>query len=238
MMKRIAETLLCWATLLTLAAPAIAQSDSLDVAADTISVASDDVTSASGDEAAAPETMPAAKKDSDHHELSYLVPELKGRGYRMSPGSRPFRNRVTFSPAAGQLGSHQLFAIRFGFYPNSWLGYEVALGHNPSESLHALIHTFNVILRYPIPWRLQPYGTLGYGMLTAYPGQAINADPVTKNTLTAGGGLEFYIRDDVAVRGEMRSATVMGQEPNTDGTVAYSYREYTFGFTFYRSLGR
>ncbi len=73
--------------------------------------------------------------------------------------------------------------------------------------------------------------------MTVYPGQAINADPVTKNTLTYGGGLEFYMRNDVALRGEIRGATVIGQELGRDGTVAYNYREYTIGFAFYRSLG-
>ena len=100
-----------------------------------------------------------------------------------------------------------------------------------------MLHSFNFILRYPIPWRVQPYVSLGYGMLTVFPGQAINADPVTKNALLGGGGVEFYIRDDVAVRGEIRGATVLGQELGTTGTVAYDYLVYTVGFAFYRSLG-
>ena len=64
-----------------------------------------------------------------------------------------------------------------------------------------------------------------------------DADRVSKNTLTAGGGIEFYIRDDVALRGEVRGATVLGQQFGSDGTVAYGYREFTIGFSFYRSLG-
>jgi len=124
-----------------------------------------------------------------------------------------------------------------GYSPNTWLGYELSLGHNPASSLHGLLHTFNVLVRYPLSGRFQPYATLGYGMMTVYPGQAINADPVTKNALTAGGGIEFYIRDDVAIRGELRGATVLGQELHNEGTVAYDYREYTIGFSFFRSLG-
>jgi len=84
---------------------------------------------------------------------------------------------------------------------------------------------------------VQPYATLGYGMMTVYPGAAVNADPVTKNALTFGGGLEFYLRDDVALRAELRGATVLGQEFGSEGTVAYDYREYTIGFAFYRNLG-
>ena len=137
----------------------------------------------------------------------------------------------------GQLGSQNLFVFRLGFSPNTWLGYEISLGHNPASSVHAVLHSFNVILRYPISWRAQPYVSLGYGMMTVHPGEALNADPVTKNTLTAGGGLEFYIRNDVALRGEIRSATVLGQQLGIDGTIAYQYREYTIGFAFYRSLG-
>jgi len=171
-------------------------------------------------------------------EITYLVPELKDAGYSVAPGRKAYKNRLGFSPAIGQLGSETLFAFRLSYHPNNWLGYELALGHNPAESLHAMLHSFNVLLRYPIPWRAQPYITAGYGMMTVFPGKAINADPVSKNTLLAGGGLELYIRDDVAVRGEFRGATVLGQERDQEGTVAYQYREYTVGFVFYRSLGQ
>jgi opacity protein-like surface antigen len=182
-------------------------------------------------DAAAP---PASAAKSD---LIYLVPSLEGAGYRVTNDRARFKHRISFSPAYGALGSEEEFAFRFGYAPNTWLGYEVSFGHNPASSLHALLHTFNVILRYPISGRVQPYATLGYGMMTVYPGQAINADPVTKNALAAGGGLEFYIRDDVALRGEMRGATIIGQQLNVEGTVAYNYLEYTIGFAFYRSLG-
>jgi opacity protein-like surface antigen len=170
-------------------------------------------------------------------DLIYLVPSMKGVGFQVTNDRNRFQHRIWFSPGYGQLGSQDLFAFRVGYSPNTWLGYEVSLGHNPASSLHGLLHTFNVVVRYPLSGRFQPYGTLGYGMMTVYPGQAINADPVTKNALTAGGGLEIYIRDDVAIRGEMRGATVLGQELNVEGTVAYDYLEYTIGFTFYRSLG-
>ena len=170
--------------------------------------------------------------------VTYLVPALEDAGYRVSNDKQKYKNRISFSPGIGQLGTQNIFAFRVGFSPNTWLGYEISLGHNPASSLHALLHTFNVILRYPVSWRAQPYLTVGYGMITVFPGEAINADPVSKNILTAGGGLEFYLRDDVALRGEIRGATVLGQELGSEGTVAYSYREYTIGFAFYRSLGK
>jgi hypothetical protein len=169
--------------------------------------------------------------------VTYLVPTLEDAGYRVSDGRKKYKNRISFSPGIGQLGRQDFFAFRVAFSPNTWLGYEISLGHNPASSLHALLHTFNVILRYPLPWRAQPYGLVGYGMMTVYPGQAINADPVTKNTLTMGGGLELYVRDDVALRGEVLRATVFGQELGSEDTVAYVYREYTIGFSFYRNLG-
>ncbi len=170
--------------------------------------------------------------------LTYLVPELEGNGYRVKPGPQPFANRLSFSPSIGELGSLDYFALRFAFNPNSWLGYEVSLGHNPAQSLHGVLHTVSMQLRYPIPWRVQPYVTVGYGMLTIYPGKALNADPVTKNAVTSGGGLEIYLRDDVALRGEMRGATIYGQQRGVDGTVSYAYLEYTVGFAFYRSVRR
>jgi Outer membrane protein beta-barrel domain len=179
---------------------------------------------------------PPARTRADNG-LIYLVPEMAEAGYRISPERERFRHRLSFSPGVGQLGKDDLFAFRLGFSPSTWLEYEVSLGHDPASSLHALLHTFNVLVRYPFPGRVQPYASMGYGMMTVYPGKAINADPVTKNTLTFGGGLEIYIRDDVALRGEMRRATVLGQELGSRGTVAYDYREYTLGFAFYRKLG-
>ena len=182
----------------------------------------------------APATADSSVSESD---LIYLVPAFENAGYRITKDRNRFRHRISFSPAYGQFGSDDVFAFRIGYSPNTWLGYEASFEHNPASSLHALMHTFNVILRYPLSGRFQPYATVGYGMMTVYPGQAINADSVTKNTLTAGGGLEFYIRDDVAIRGELRGATVLGQQLNAEGTVAYDYREYTIGFVFSRSLG-
>jgi hypothetical protein len=193
-----------------------------------------DSTASEASDSTAARTDSVSTKDG----VTYLVPELRENGYRISNDKQRFKNRVSFSPGYGEFGNQDFFDFRLGYSPNLWLGYEISLGHNPSSGLHAMLHTFNVILRYPIPWRLQPYVSLGYGMMTVFPGEAINADPVSKNTLVAGGGLEFYVRDDVALRGEIRGATVLGQELNQEGTVAYSYRVYTIGFSFYRSLGR
>jgi len=193
--------------------------------------------------AALPTAASAANAEADSTatgekgETTYLVPSLEESGYRVSPGRDKYKHRLSFSPAIGKLGKQNFFALRLGFSPNTWLGYEISLGHNPASSLHALLHTFNVVLRYPIPWRAQPFVSVGYGMMTVYPGQAINADPVSKNTLTFGGGLEFYIRDDVALRGDVCSATVLGQVLGSDDTVAYAYLEYTIGFSFYRNVG-
>ncbi len=173
----------------------------------------------------------------DTTDLHYLVPQMKEGATSISSGRRQFQRRLAFSPALGQLGAEDLFAMRLAFNPNEWLGYEVSLAHNPSSSLHAILHTFNLQLRYPLSGRFQPYASTGYGMITVHPGRAIQADPVTKNALAFGGGLEIYLRDDVALRGELRSTIVLGQYRGQDDTVAYTYREYTVGLVFYRSLG-
>lgn len=183
---------------------------------------------------AADETTPSEKSGD---ERQWLVPSLRDAGLSVSPGPRRFLRTFAFSPAVGRLGDEDLFALRLAYNPNAWLGWEVALGHNPTSSLQALLHTFNAIVRRPLPWRAQPYLTVGYGMMTVYPGRAVQADPVTKNTVTCGGGLEFYLRDDIALRGEMRAATVFGQEQGRGGTATYTYREYTAGLVFYRNLG-
>ena len=149
---------------------------------------------------------------------------------------RPFRHRLSFSPGYGSLGSKPLFAARVTYHPNSWLGYEWSIGHNPGQSVHAALHMVSAIVRYPLPGRVQPYLSAGYGMMLVFPGQSLNAAPVTKNALTIGGGLEFYIRGDLAVRADARRATMLGRERDRDGIVAYDYLQQTIGLAFYRSI--
>jgi hypothetical protein len=184
-------------------------------------------------------TAPLRAEESEPRadDRQYLVPAMEGATLHITEGRRRFARHFAVSPALGKLGEDDLFAMRVAYNPRHWLGWEIALGHNPASSLHALQHTFNALLRYPLPGRLQPYANLGFGMMTVYPGQAVKADPVTKNTLAYGGGLELYVRDDVALRGELRGATILGQDPGQDNTVAYTYREYTLGVVFYRDLG-
>jgi opacity protein-like surface antigen len=185
---------------------------------------------ARADEAAP--TAPAIGKNG----LEYLVPELIDSPYRLDDGPRRFEHRISVSPAYGALGSEQMFAFRAAYNPNDWLGWEGSIGHNPGQSVHAVLHSLSAIVRYPVPGRFQPFAMGGYGMVLVFPGTSINADPVTKNALTIGGGLEFYIRNDLALRGDVQSATVIGRQRDREGTVAYDYVEYTFGFAFYRSI--
>ena len=95
----------------------------------------------------------------------------------------------------------------------------------------------SAIVRRPLPGRFQPYATVGYGLTMVFPGRALNADPATENTLSWGGGIEVYLRNDLALRSELRGLTVLGGNRNRSGTVVYGYREATFGFSFYRTLG-
>jgi hypothetical protein len=168
--------------------------------------------------------------------LEALVPEVAHHPYRVEPGVRPFRHRLAFSPGYGTLGSKRLFVARVTYHPNAWLGYEWSIGHNPGQSVHAALHMLSAIVRRPLSGRLQPYGSGGYGMVLVFPGQSINAAPVTKNALTIGCGLEFYIRGDLAVRADVRRATVLGRERDRDGIVAYDYFQQTIGLAFYRSI--
>lgn len=168
--------------------------------------------------------------------LEALVPEMAQHPYRLESGPRNFQNRLSFSPAWGTLGSEQMFEARVAYNPSSWLGYEASLGHNPGESVHAVLHSLSALVRAPLPGRFQPYATVGYGMVMVFPGDALNADPVTKNALSIGAGLEMYIRSDLAIRGEVRSANVIGSDENQDGLVAYQYLQQTIGLAFYRSI--
>lgn len=168
--------------------------------------------------------------------LEPLVPELAARPYHLAPGVRPFRHRFAVSPGFGFLGAERLFVLALDYNPDGWLGYEAAIGHNPGQAVHAVLHSLTAIVRRPFPGRLQPYACAGYGMVLVFPGQSVNADPVTKNALAIGGGLEFYIRSDLALRGDLRHATVFGQMRDQDGVVAYDYLQGTIGLSFYRSI--
>jgi opacity protein-like surface antigen len=172
----------------------------------------------------------------DANKLDALVPALADHPYRLEPGPRPFTNRLSFSPAFGTLGNQPMYLIRATYNPSPWLGYEWSLGHNPAQSVHAALHSLSAMVRHPFPGRFQPYGVLGYGMMLVYPGRSVNADPVTKNVLSAGGGLEVYLRSDFALRAEMRYATAFGRERDHEGVVAYDYLQQNIGFSFYRTI--
>jgi len=168
--------------------------------------------------------------------LESLEPELASHPYRLDPGLRPYRDRLSVSPAYGWLGSDPFYALRVTYNPQSWLGYEASLAHSPGQSVHALLHTFSAIVRRPLPGRIQPYLSGGYGMMVVFPGLAVDAAPVTRNALVGGAGLELYIRNDLALRGDLRGATVFGGQRDHDGVVAYSYSQGTIGLAFYRSI--
>jgi hypothetical protein len=178
----------------------------------------------------------AAEAAPDARRLEPLVPAIDAAPYRLAAGPRPFRDRLVVSPGYGRLGTEQLFALRLGWNPSDWLGWEAGLGHNPGESVHAVLHTFGVVVRRPFPGRLQPYLSAGYGMLMVHPGLALNADPVTKNALTAGGGLEVYLREDLALRADLRQARVFANQRGRDGVVVYDYAQGTLGLAFYRTV--
>jgi hypothetical protein len=184
---------------------------------------------------------PAAAEDDRSaifHGREYLVPELAENGFAVEPGPRPYLHRFAFSPAFGRLGDEKLYTMRVAYNPNRWLGWEAGVAHNPGQSVHALLHTLSGVVRWPLPGRFQPYGTLGYGMILVFPGEALNADPVTENALSAGGGLELYVRNDLAVRVEARRLVVPGTDPVSGDAAMYGYREVTAGLSFYRGLGR
>ncbi len=192
--------------------------------------------SIAGDEAPTATVVPVAVSAAKGPRLEALVPELANAPYHLDAGVRPYLHRLAFSPGFGSLGSDRLFAFRVAYNPSAWLGYEGSIEHNPGRSVHAALHTVNAIVRRPRPGRLQPYLSVGYGMMMVFPGRTLNADPVTKNAVAAGGGLELYIRSDLALRGEMRRLTVFGRQGDRDGVVAFDYLQQTIGLEFYRTL--
>jgi len=168
--------------------------------------------------------------------LEALRPEAARAPFALAPGVRPFRERLAVSPGYGVLGRDRLFVLRAAYHPSGWLGYEAALGHDPGRAVHAVLHSFSVLVRWPLAGRVQPYGVAGYGMVMVEPGPSINAKPVTKNALTGGAGLEWFIRDDLSVRSEVRQAAVFGEQRGQPGVVIYDYTQATIGLSFYRSI--
>lgn len=184
----------------------------------------------------ASEEAPEVRRSAIFDGREYLVPALAQGAFHVDDGPRRFLNRFSFSPAFGQLGGEKLYTMRAAYSPNTWLGWEAAVGHNPGRSVHALLHTLSAIVRYPVPRRAQPYASLGYGMIVVFPGEALNSDPVTENVLSAGGGVEIYVRDDLALRFDARHVLVPGSRNGSDESVSYQYGEFTAGLSFYRGL--
>ena len=169
--------------------------------------------------------------------LTPIVPQVARDPWALDPGPRPFGHRIQISPAVGELGSKRLFTLRAAYQPSRWFAYEAELGHTPGSTAHALLHSLNLALRYPLPGRVQPYATCGYGMAVVKPGRSDNATDVTANLVAAGGGVEFYLREDLAVRVEARNVTFLGGERDRAGTVAYDYAAWTAGLSFSRRMG-
>lgn len=180
--------------------------------------------------------LPSRAAAGDQPPLQSLNPELAEHPYQLEPGVRPYEHRLAVSPAFGFLGSDRLFAMRVEYSPNSWLSYEGSIAHNPGRSVHAVLHTLTMNVRHPLTGRMQPFVSGGYGMILVFPGLATNADPVTKNALTVGGGMEFFIRNDLALRADLKNATVFGRQGNHDGIVAYNYLQETIGLSFCRTI--
>lgn len=195
-----------------------------------------DTLSASDRAADSLEAAAAARERAAHPPLEALNPELAARPYHIASGTRDFSHQLSLGPAYGFLGSEHLFAFRATYNPGSWFGYEASLGHNPGQAVHAMLHTLSVVVRRPLSGRFQPYLSAGFGMVMVSPGQTVNASPVTKNTVSVGGGLEFYVRNDLALRADARQATILGQLRDQAGIVAYNYAEGTIGLAFYRRI--
>lgn len=154
--------------------------------------------------------------------------DLRFSGRRQPPG------HLTMTASAGQLGGDPLYNLRLGYFAGSWLGLEGTIAHNPAGALHAVLHYANATALLPNLSRLRPFTTAGLGIIHVFPGSSVNATSVTKMLVNAGGGLHVFLRDDVALRLEARSFTVLDQQEAHRGT--YHYVEWSGGLTFYRPL--
>lgn len=146
----------------------------------------------------------------------------------------PVAGDVALGVGAGMLGADPVYALRLAYFALPWLGFEATLGHNPSGSEHAVLHYANAVGRLHHQGRLRPFVTAGLGTIEVFPGIAVNAKPVTKLLLDAGAGTHLHLRDDVALRFEARSFTILDQQEGHRG--AYHYLEWSCGVTFSRPL--
>lgn len=156
------------------------------------------------------------------------TPDLRFSGRPQPPG------HLAMSVSAGQLGGEPLYNLSLAYFASPWLGLEGTLGHNPAGPVHAVLHHANATALLPNVSRLRPFATAGLGIIHVFPGTSVNATSVTNLLLNAGGGLHLFLRDDVALRVEARSFTVLDQQEAHRGT--YHYVEWSGGLTFYRSL--
>ena len=182
-------------------------------------------------------TTSAAKPAVRSDGLMPLSPEVSEHPYHLDPGVRPYQYRLSVSPAYGYLGSSELFSFRLAYNPSNWLGYEASLGHNPGQSVHAVLHTFSAIVRRPLPGRLQPYLTAGYGMVIVFPGQSLNAAPGHQERL--GDGWRLRMVHSRRSRPPRRFAGGHGvriaESPDRSASL-YDYVQGTIGLAFYRSI--
>jgi hypothetical protein len=149
-------------------------------------------------------------------------------------GKKPQTGHLALTTSGGQLGDDPIYSLRLAYFGSSWLGMEATIAHNPASDVHAALHYANVSALLPNVSRIRPFATAGLGTIHVFPGTAINAKSVTKLLLNAGGGTHLFLRDDLALRFEARSFTVLDQQEAHRGT--YHYFEWSGGLTFYRSL--
>jgi len=141
---------------------------------------------------------------------------------------------VAFTADAGQFGAQPIYAMRLAFHPSRHLGLEATLAHNPASGVHAALHHFGALVPVGSLWRLRPFVAAGLGTIQVFPGAAVQADTVTRLALNGGGGVHFFVRDDVALRFEGRSFALLDQQEDNRGTLQFT--QWSAGVTFYRSL--
>jgi hypothetical protein len=149
-------------------------------------------------------------------------------------GAKPAPGHLALTFMGGQLGNDPIYSMRVAYFASPWIGLEATLAHNPAHGVHAVLHYANATALLPNLSRLRPFVTAGLGTIHVFPGAAVNATSVTKLLLNAGGGTHVFLRDDVALRLEARSFTVLDQQEGHRG--AYHYVEWSGGITFYRPL--
>ncbi len=143
---------------------------------------------------------------------------------------------LELTPAAGRLGEAPLFAARAAYRLSPRLALEAELDHVLGQQVSALQHAAGLRWRAVELGRAEGFLGAGFGTFTAQAGGAVGAKSVTRSALRLGGGVLWWLRDDIGFRLDGRHHRIFLHQPTTTGTYSLTANELSVGLVFARQL--